>query len=97
VSDPTECLTSATNDDLASALAFALMFEGGKRTHTVDKLMAEIVVKRLVRYLERVSFVVMKRPPIGGSSAFRRGFERSRQRPENTPDGSYVVASPPRV
>jgi hypothetical protein len=30
--------------------------------------MAEIVAKRLVEHLERAGFVVMKKPPIGGST-----------------------------
>jgi hypothetical protein len=30
--------------------------------------MADIVAKRLVRYLERAAYVVMKRPPLGGSA-----------------------------
>jgi hypothetical protein len=37
--------------------------------------MADIVAKRLVRYLERARYVVMKRPPLGGHSAVGRGFE----------------------
>jgi hypothetical protein len=37
--------------------------------------MAEIVAKRLVDHLKRASFVVMKRPPIGGGAALGRGFE----------------------
>jgi hypothetical protein len=36
--------------------------------------MADIVAKRLVRYLER-GYVVMKRPPLGGHSAIGRGFK----------------------
>ena len=35
-----------------------------------------IVAKRLVRYLERARYVVMKRPPLDGHSALGRGFER---------------------
>jgi hypothetical protein len=39
--------------------------------------MADIVAKRLVRYLERARYVVMKRPPSGGTgeNPGRRGFE----------------------
>jgi hypothetical protein len=37
--------------------------------------MADIVAKRLVRYLERAGYVVMKRPPVGGHSWIARGFE----------------------
>jgi hypothetical protein len=31
--------------------------------------------KRLIEHLERASFVVMKKPPIGGGAALARGFE----------------------
>jgi hypothetical protein len=37
--------------------------------------MADIVAKRLVRYLERAGYVVMKRPPVGGHSGIARCFE----------------------
>ena len=33
--------------DLAAALAFALRFQGRKRTHNADEIMAEIVARRL--------------------------------------------------
>jgi hypothetical protein len=46
--------------------AFALKFEGRKRWHDADALMADVVAKRLVRYLERARYIVMKRPPLGG-------------------------------
>ena len=72
--DPEE-LTPADRDDLASALAFALRFQGRKRVHNADELMAEIVAKRLIEHLERAGFVVMKKPPIGGGAALARGFE----------------------
>ena len=48
--------------------AFALKFEGRKRWHDADALMADIVAKRLVRYLARARYIVMKRPPLGGHS-----------------------------
>ena len=72
--DPDEKLTPADSDDLAAALAFALRFEGRKRQHDADAFMADIVAKRLVRYLERALYVVMKRPLLGGHSAVGRGF-----------------------
>jgi hypothetical protein len=66
--DPDEKLTPADPDNLAASIAFALKFEGRKRWHDADALMADIVAKRLIRYLERARYVVMKRPPIGGSA-----------------------------
>jgi hypothetical protein len=47
-----EKLTPAGPDDLAAALAFALRFQGRKRVHNADELMAEIVAKRLIEHLE---------------------------------------------
>jgi hypothetical protein len=56
-------LTPADPSDLTQALAFALRFQGRKRVHNADEIMAEIVANRLVEHLERAGFVVMKRPP----------------------------------
>jgi hypothetical protein len=61
-------LTPADPDDLAWSLAFALRFEGKKRWHDADQVMAAIVARRLIRHLDRSGFVVMKKPPIGGSA-----------------------------
>jgi hypothetical protein len=67
-------LTPADPSDLADALAFALRFQGRKRVHNADEIMAEIVAKRLVEHLERAGFVVMKRPSDTGGAALGRGF-----------------------
>ena len=72
---PADRLTPATPEDLAAALAFALRFQGRKRVHNADEIMAEIVAKRLVDHLERAGFVIMKRPADGGGGALGRGFE----------------------
>ncbi len=76
MTDPGERLTPASPDDLADALAFALRFQGRKRNHGADEIMAEIVAKRLVEHLERAGFVIMKRPPEIGAAALGCGFER---------------------
>jgi hypothetical protein len=68
-------LTPADPSDLAQALAFALRFQGRKRIHNADEMMAEIVAKRLVEHLEGAGFVVMKRPPEIGAAALGRGYE----------------------
>jgi hypothetical protein len=73
--EPVEELTPADPGDLAAALAFALRFQGRKRVHNADELMAEIVAKRLVEHLKRAGFVVMKRPPVVGGSPIAREFE----------------------
>ncbi len=77
VADTVPKLTPADPRELADALAFALRFQGRKRVHNADEIMAEIVARRLVEHLERAGFVVMKRPPIGGGSTLARGFGHS--------------------
>ena len=61
-------LTLATPEETAYAIAFALRYSGRKRVHDSAEMMATIVAKRLVEHLQRSGFVVMKRPPIGGSA-----------------------------
>ena len=70
-----DLLTPADPQDLADTLAFALRFQGRKRVHNADEIMAEIVAKRLVEHLERAGFVVMKRPSEIGAAALGRGYE----------------------
>jgi hypothetical protein len=48
MSDSVQTLPPGDPADLATALAFALGFQGRKRVHNADELMAEIVAKRLV-------------------------------------------------
>ncbi len=74
VTDDRDTLTPASADDLADALPFALRFQGRKRNHSADEIMAEIGAKRLVEHLERAGFVV-KRPPEIGAAGLGRGFE----------------------
>ena len=59
--DDTPTLLPADPADLTSALAFALRYQGRKRTHNADEIMAEIVAKRLVEHLDRAGFAIMKR------------------------------------
>jgi hypothetical protein len=56
-------LTPATTDDLAESLAFALRWNGRKRVHDADAMMARITAERLVEHLRQSGFVVMKKPP----------------------------------
>ncbi|MBV8105737.1 MAG: hypothetical protein JO223_14145 [Hyphomicrobiales bacterium] len=66
-------LKPADPKELAESLAFALRFEGRKRVHQADEYMAAITAERLVRYLEGAGYVVMKKPPIGGTAPPYRG------------------------
>ena len=74
MADP-DTLTPADPSDLAAALAFALRYQGRKRVHNADEIMAEIVARRLVEHLESAGFVIMKRPAEVGGAALGRGFE----------------------
>jgi hypothetical protein len=58
----TDRLRAATQDEIAQTLSFALRYEGRKRVHHADDVMARITADRLVRHLERSGFVVMKKP-----------------------------------
>lgn len=66
--DQDEKLTSADPEDIAASIAFALMFSGRKRVHDCDRMTASIAAQRIVRHLEKCGYVLMKRPPIGGSA-----------------------------
>ena len=55
-------LRPATATEIADSLSFALRYEGRKRVHHADDVMARITADRLVAHLERSGFVVMKRP-----------------------------------
>jgi hypothetical protein len=73
--DADDKLTPADASDIADSISFALLFSGKKRVHDGGRMTASIAAQRIVRHLERSGFVLMKRPPIGGSA------------PLNVPDG----------
>jgi hypothetical protein len=56
-------LQPATAADVAEALSFALRYNGRKRVHHADEMMARITAERLVEHLTRSGFVLMKTPP----------------------------------
>jgi hypothetical protein len=55
-------LRPASRDELTQSLSFALRFNGRKRVHSADELMADITAERLVEYLERAGYVVLCKP-----------------------------------
>ena len=55
-----------TPEELQQTLAFALRYDGRRRIHNADELMARITAERLVEHLARCGFVVMKKPPLAG-------------------------------
>ena len=74
-------LTPADPHDLAEAIAFALRYRGKKRVHQADEYMAQIAAERIVEHLERARFVVMKKPPLGGSVSSTRMNSRRKSKP----------------
>ena len=56
-------LRPATADEIADALSFALRYQGRKRVHHADDVMARITAERLVQHAEGSGFVLMKGPP----------------------------------
>jgi hypothetical protein len=55
-------LRPATSDEVAQSLSFALRFNGKKREHGADEIMAQITANRLIEHLERSGYVVMCKP-----------------------------------
>ena len=68
-----EDLRPATASEIADSLSFALRYDGRKRVHHADDVMARITADRLVEHLERSGFVVMKRPAAPAPSASGHG------------------------
>lgn len=61
--DADPALRPATAEEIAQSLSHALCYEGRKRVHHADDVMARTTAERLVRHLERSGYVVLKRPP----------------------------------
>jgi Holliday junction resolvase len=66
-------LTPAAAEEVEQTLAFALRFDGRKRAHSGDELMARLTTERLVKHLEQSGFVVMRKPPSGDLSRLQSG------------------------
>lgn len=56
-------LRPATREEITQALAFALQYDGRKRTRDTADHVAQIAAERLAKHLEQSGFVLMKRPP----------------------------------
>ena len=66
--DDPQRLRPATPDEVAETLSYALRYQGRRRAHHADDVMARITAERLVEHLERSGFVLMRRPPAGAPS-----------------------------
>jgi hypothetical protein len=64
-------LSPATPDEIATTLSFALRYDGRRRVHHADDMMARITAERLVQHLEASGFVVLKRPPAAAPNTSR--------------------------
>jgi hypothetical protein len=60
-------LRPATADEIAQSLTFALRYDGRKRVHRADEIMAWITADRLVRHLQGSGFVVLMKAPPGAA------------------------------
>jgi hypothetical protein len=56
-------LRPADPADVADALAYALRYDGNRRVHHADEVMARITAERLIRHLAQAGFVLMRQEP----------------------------------
>lgn len=66
--DDKHSLHPATVGELEASLSFALRYEGRRRVHTADDVMARVTAERLVRHLQQSGYVLMRRPGIAAPS-----------------------------
>jgi hypothetical protein len=62
MTDGASQLRPASAAEIATALSFALRYDGRKRVHDAADAMARITAERLVRHLQQSGFVIMKAP-----------------------------------
>lgn len=53
-------LHPATVGEVRDSLSFALRYDGRRRVHTADDVMAHVTAERLVRHLQLSGFVLMR-------------------------------------
>ncbi len=59
--DDKRCPHPASVDELRDSLSFALRYDGRKRVHTADDVMAHVKAERLVRHLQQSGYVHVMR------------------------------------
>ena len=62
MTDVASQLRPASAEEIATALSFALRYDGRRRVHDAADAMARITAARLVRHLQQSGFVIMKAP-----------------------------------
>jgi|GEM_PF-1012638 len=70
---PGRDLLPAASDDIADSLAHALRYDGRRRVHDADALMAGLVADRLMEHLQRCGFRVMRLTPAALPDTRRHG------------------------
>ena len=55
-------LRPATGEEVRETLSYALRYEGRRRVHTADDVMARVTAERLGEHMARSGLVVMRRP-----------------------------------
>ena len=63
MTDEPEKLTDADPEDFKFMLAHTLRFDGRKRVHTSDELMARVTADRIFEQLRLAGYVIKKKPP----------------------------------
>jgi len=58
-------LHPASRDELTQSLSFALRFNGRKRVHDADEMMARVIAERLVEHLERSGYTASPIDKVG--------------------------------
>jgi hypothetical protein len=53
----------ADSVELIDTLAYALRYDGKKRVHHADDVMARVTAEYLIRHLEQAGFVLMRKAP----------------------------------
>ncbi len=56
-------LTFASREDLIQAIQHGMLLDGRKRSHHWDRINAQVAAEKLVDYLAKSNFVVMRGPP----------------------------------
>jgi hypothetical protein len=65
-------LNPVSREALVQAIQHGMLFDGRKRSHSWDKINAQVAAEKLADYLERANFVVMRAPPLAPHTADTR-------------------------
>ncbi len=63
----------ATKEEIVETLSFALRYEGRKRVHHADSVMARITAERLAEHMRRSGLKVVVEPPAAAPTTSHHG------------------------